>query len=95
MHALVQVDGVFTGDDILEGGTCLAGLVFVRTSKVITWVFRGREAATSGRAWSTQVLGLCNQTHLFGASLGGLKQYRRSFQHLWMEFRAARRRTMS
>lgn len=51
VHALVQVDGVFTGDDVLEGRARLAGLVFVRTSKVTTWRFRGREAATSERAW--------------------------------------------
>ena len=34
VHALVQVDGVFTGDDVLESGARLAGLVFGRRSKV-------------------------------------------------------------
>ena len=40
VHALVQVDGVFTGDDVLEGRARLAGLVSC-TSKGTTWVSMG------------------------------------------------------
>ena len=30
VHALVEVDGVFAGDDVLEGRACLAGLRWKR-----------------------------------------------------------------
>ena len=51
VHALVQVDGVFTGDDVLEGRARLAGLVFVRTSKGTTRAIHGGAATTSEGTW--------------------------------------------
>lgn len=64
VYELVQVDGVFARDDVLEGRTCLAGLF--GCTAVMSTKDRGGQPVSMG-APSKRFI-----THLFGGSLGGL-----------------------
>lgn len=64
VYELVQVDGVFTGDDVLEGRTCLAGLIWC--------IARMSTKNRGGQPVSMDAPSKGVLTHLFGGSLGGL-----------------------